>query len=528
MYDRFTTTESSRFITQYTGFDGLKRYNFPSTLLAVLLFTLLGFAVMGYHPGAEDDGVYLAAVKADLNPTLFPHDADFFRLQLQATQFDGWMAGFVRATGISVAWAELTWHLISLFLILWACSRIARTLFDEQRAQWAAVALVAAMFTLPVAGTALTLVDQYLHPRALATAFVLIAVARILADRRWQAIPLLIFAFIIHPIMAAMGASFCFFLTLTTSEPLQAWLDGQRKFARSNAPKIGVAVTSSLASAVPLSWIFDPPNPSWSKALDAKDYLHLSRWAWYEWLGALAPILLFWLLWRMALQRKEKTVARFSLAVVLYGLFQFAVAVVLQSTPTLIRMVPMQPMRFLHLIYFFLVLTGGGLLGKHVLKSAVWRWAVFLLVANGSMLYAQQQLFSGSPHLEFPGQPTGNPWLQAFDWIRQNTPINAYFAIGADYMGAPGEDYHSFRALAERSELADANKDAAVVGQVPQLAPAWEGQVAAQQSWQSFKLADFERVKADFGVDWVLVNYPQPVGLACEWHDSSLAVCRVP
>jgi len=279
---------------------------------------------------------------------------------------------------------------------------------------------------------------------------------------------------------------------------------------------------------VPLSWIFDPPNPSWSKALDAKDYLHLSRWAWYEWLGALAPILLFWLLWRMALQRKEKTVARFSLAVVLYGLFQFAVAVVLQSTPALIRMVPMQPMRFLHLIYFFLVLTGGGLLGKHVLKSAVWRWAVFLLVANGSMLYAQQQLFSGSPHLEFPGQPTGNPWLQAFDWIRQNTPINAYFAIGADYMGAPGEDYHSFRALAERSELADANKDAAVVGQVPQLAPAWERQVAAQQSWQSFKLADFERVKADFGVDWVLVNYPQPVGLACEWHDSSLAVCRVP
>jgi len=35
-------------------------------------------------PGAEDDGVYLSAVKADLNPALFSHDADFFRLQLQA------------------------------------------------------------------------------------------------------------------------------------------------------------------------------------------------------------------------------------------------------------------------------------------------------------------------------------------------------------------------------------------------------------------------------------------------------------
>jgi len=118
--------------------------------------------------------------------------------------------------------------------------------------------------------------------------------------------------------------------------------------------------------------------------------------------------------------------------------------------------------------------------------------------------------------------------LQAFDWIRLKSPNNALFAVGADYMGAPGEDYHSFRALAERSELADANKDAAVVGQVPQLAPAWERQVAAQGGWQTFKLADFERLKADFGVDWVLVNYPQPVGLDCQWHNGTLAVCRVP
>jgi hypothetical protein len=76
--------------------------------------------------------------------------------------------------------------------------------------------------------------------------------------------------------------------------------------------------------------------------------------------------------------------------------------------------------------------------------------------------------------------------------------------------------------------LADAHKDAAVVGQVPQLAPAWERQVAAQDEWQNFKLADFERLKTDFGVDQVLVKYPQPVGLPCQWHNDSLAVCRVP
>jgi len=153
--------------------------------LLLLLFTVLGFLVMGYHPGFEDDGVYLTAVKADLNPALFPHDSDFFRLQMQATVFDGAMAHFVRWTRIPVAWAELLWQFVALFLVLWACRRIAALLFAQAREQWAAVAMVAAMFTLPVAGTALNIADQHLHPRNLATALILMAVWRILAGRCW-------------------------------------------------------------------------------------------------------------------------------------------------------------------------------------------------------------------------------------------------------------------------------------------------------------------------------------------------------
>ena len=47
-------------------------------ILLVLAFSLIAIAVMGYHPGIEDDGVYLTAVKSDLNPALYPHDAEFF------------------------------------------------------------------------------------------------------------------------------------------------------------------------------------------------------------------------------------------------------------------------------------------------------------------------------------------------------------------------------------------------------------------------------------------------------------------
>jgi hypothetical protein len=97
-----------------------------------------------------------------------------------------------------------------------------------------------------------------------------------------------------------------------------------------------------------------------------------------------------------------------------------------------------------------------------------------------------------------------------------------------NYLASPGEDYHSFRALAERSQLADMVKDPSVVTQVPQLGPAWERQVDATAGWHNFKLADFKRLKRDLGVDWVIVAYPAPAELACKWHNRGLSVCEIP
>jgi hypothetical protein len=489
----------------------LKRFFFE--FLPVLLFTTLGFLVMGYHPGLEDDGVYLTAIKADLNPALYPHNSDFFRLQLQATLFDGWMANFVHWTGIPLAWAELFWQFASIFLILWACRRIADQVFADKRAQWAAVAMVAAMLTLPVAGTALNIADQHLHPRNLATALILLAISRILEGKRWIAVPMLMLAFVLHPIMAALGISFCAFLALALLE---------------QAPFRLRAVQDSLAAAVPLGWMFEPASLTWRQALATRGYYFLYRWAWYEWLGALAPLFLFWLLWRVAQKHGETRLARFALAVFAYGVFQQIVAMVILAPDSLERLAPLQPMRYLQLVYIFMALVAGGLLGRFLLKTHIWRWAVYLLIFNSSMFLVQWQLIDNGAHIELPGQASANPWQQAFAWIRQNTPTDAYFALDPQYLAAPQEGFRSFRALAERSQLADGDKDAAVVTQVPSLAPAWHEQQLAQAGWPRFQLADFERLKGQFGVDWVLVSYPQPAGLACPWHNDALTVCRIP
>jgi len=490
-------------------------------ILPVLLFSGIGFLVMGYHPGAEDNEVYLPAIKADLNTSLFPHDAVFFQLQMRTSVFPHLMAHSVAMTGMPLEWAELLWQLASIFMILWACWSVVCQLFEEAEARWAGLAMVAAMFTLPVAGTGLYIVDQYLHPRAMATALILFGVSRILSGKGWQSVPLLVLGTVLHPLMGALGISFCCILALTLFEPLQTRLRALRVGPVSNS-------SATVAAFLPLGSVFHPPSQIWLEIARNRHLLRLYQWEWYEWLGAIAPLLLFALVAYVAHRRRETKLARFATAICVYGVFQMAVAMIVLGPKSLIGLSALEPMRFLHLIYVLLMLVGGAYLGRHVLQRKAWRWAVLLILANGGMFIAQRQLFAGTEHLELPERSSANPWLQAFTWIRQNTPGDAYFALDPNYLAAPGEDYHGFRALAERSQLADNIKDRSMVTLVPELCEEWDRQVKAQQGWAHFQLTDFERLKAQFGVNWVVVSYPPPGGLACRWHNDAVSVCQVP
>ena len=362
------------------------------------------------------------------------------------------------------------------------------------------------LLTLPVAGTALYLVDQNLHPRAMATAAILAAILAVL-DRKWLlAGALLVLAVALHPMVACYGISFCFFL---------AW-----------KPAAAPAWSSAFA-LMPLSWVFGPVSKAWYVAADTRAYYFLSRWEWYEWLGVFAPLAFLWWFRRIGLRDRNPALARLATRLVIYGVFQLGVAIVLLVPPNLARLESFQPMRFLHLLYLLFVLLAGGLLGQKLQRTRRLRWAALFLPLAAVMFFAQRQTYSASAHFEFPGTVPSNRWLQAFDWIRENTPVTSFFAIGPDYMERPGEDFHSFRALAERSSLADVTKDASVVTQVPGLAPLWLEQVQAQSGWEHFGARDFERLHARFGVDWLVLEQPGVLGLDCPYQNDSLRVCRV-
>ena len=114
----------------------------------------------------------------------------------------------------------------------------------------------------------------------------------------------------------------------------------------------------------------------------------------------------------------------------------------------------------------------------------------------------------------------------------QNTPTDALFALDPYYMQQPGEDFHGFRALAERSALADMVKDPGMVARIPSLAPRWQRETNATGNWQNFQPSDFQSLKNTFGVNWVVLSKSDAqtqltTGMICPYENDSVKVCRI-
>ena len=120
-----------------------------------------------------------------------------------------------------------------------------------------------------------------------------------------------------------------------------------------------------------------------------------------------------------------------------------------------------------------------------------------------------------------------NSWVQAFEWIRANTPTDALFAMDADYIHAPGEDAQNFRAIAERGMLPDASKDGGEASIAPDLAKAWARGVAAQDGLNA--ASDAERLARlkPLGVTWVVLDGSARTGFECPYGNARVRVCRL-
>jgi hypothetical protein len=469
--------------------------------------------VHGYHPFAEDAEIYLPAIEKILHPELFPVGQEFFLSHASLTLFPNLVAFSLRVTHLPLEAGLFLWHIASIFLLLLACWELSGIFFQSAKARWGGVCLVSALLTIPVAGTALYVMDQYLNPRNLAAFAGIFIVARTLEKRYVRALLWLTFAVCMHPLMWLFPFSFCaLFLVMNRFEGL--W--------KKTAPDL---LGGALWAAIPLA---PAASAAYHEVAKHHGYFYLQHWHWYEWLGIVAPLLLLWWFSGIARHRQWSNVERVSRTFVVYGLIYVAVSLAVDLPRGLETLARLQPMRSLHLLYIVMVILMGGFLGDYVLKNQIWRWLLLFVPLAVGMYLAQRSIFPASAQVEWPGASPKNPWAQAFVWIRKNTPVNAVFALDPDYMHIDGEDEIGFRCLAERSRLADRVKDDGVVSMFPQLAEVWWVQVQAQTPWRNFGLEDFSRLKKTYGVDWVVLQQPRGAGLDCTYQNRAVQVCRIP
>ena len=485
---------------------------YETVLLAMIAF--LAIFVHGYHLGSDDSEIYIPAIKKVADPQLFPFDSDFFMHHARLSFFPDLIGNSARLTRLPIDWTIFLWHALSVFSLLLAARQLLGICFRNKRAQWSGVALLACVLTVPVAGTALVIMDPYLTARSLSTPATLFAIASFAGGHMGRAYLWLLFTAAIHPQMSMYGLAFVGCL----------WL--AQRFAQPLAPPATSPVLASMA-LMPLLFDFEPASGVYREVLASRSYFSVVNWAWYEWIGVFAPLLLLWWFSRIRTADALAPFRRISGSLVFFGLFFTAAGLVLSMSRRFDNLLRLQPMRSFHLIYLILFLFLGGLIGDHILKGERWRWCCLFLSLAIAMRTVQTHAYPFSEHIEWPGASYSSGWLSAFIWVRGHTPKKAIFALDPDYMAFSGDDQHGFRAVAERSALADNLKDSGAVSLFPQLADLWKRQVAAQQGWENFKLADFRNLAVTYGVDWFVLQRSQAIaGLVCPYQNEAVRVCR--
>jgi hypothetical protein len=490
--------------------------------------TCLAVLVHGYHPYAEDGGLYLAGIKRLLDPGLYPRETAFVDEHLRFSIFAPAIAALIRWSRLSVETIIFFLYVAALWITLFAAWKLVARCYDDRRARTGAVALLAVWLTLPVAGTSLLLIDPYLTARSVSTPCALVAFSQALdldnRERHVRALMLSVCALIIgmlfHPLMTAYAAACILILAVML------------RFRSSWPWTLGLACLAAVGAAAILQAFSAREGPEYARVALTRVYWFLSQWRWYELFGLAAPLTIFAIMalsWRNN-QPKRAALAQMSVTV---GVASIIVALLFARVDSATHLLArLQPLRIFQPLYLLMVMFLGAEMARHFLQERVVRWAVTFAALASIMLVTERRVYPASAHIEWPWHTMRstetNPWTRAFLWVRDNTSRDALVALDADYIEKPNEDAQCFRAIAERSALPDYSKDGGEASISPSLAQDWIDGESAQK--QLSTETDEKRISAlkSFGVDWVVLEKNAITGFACDYANEAVKVCRMP
>lgn len=251
----------------------------------------------GYRYAASDQAFYLPAIVRQLDPSLFPSSAALIESQARLTLIDEVAAATVTVTGLSLPHLFVLLYVVTLVLMAAGAMRIGARLY---RTGWAVAALGAAL-TLrhAIAKTGANTLEGYFHPRQLAFALGLWAVAMLLERRDRIAVVLLAASAVLHPTTALW---FAVWLIAAAYVGRPAWRLGI----------LALLAAGSMAAAFalwrgPLAGHLTIMDAAWLDAIGEKDLYPLA-WTVDAWITNLIPIPIVLWCWRLR-HRAELTVA---------------------------------------------------------------------------------------------------------------------------------------------------------------------------------------------------------------------------
>ena len=357
--------------------------------------------------------------------------------------------------------------------------------------------------------------DPYLTARSFSLPLTLVALAAAMA-RRWLLAALLVICLLpLHPLMAIAGGM------LITCYAL---------ISRRHWVLLTLLPVVSL-SCCGLAAHFDstPPTAAALAAvmLPGHSYLFLSSWRWYEISGLLLPLLLLFFAF-LRLPSQFTAARRVALAAFVAGATAWLCALWLVHPGGSLLLARLQLLRVFAPVYSVGVLLLGGLLGEWcATRTRMLALQVVILLSAVALLTWQLTSYPSSAHIEWGGSEPANLWEQGFFWVRQNTPVDARFALDSSYTLDPEEDVQGFRAAAERNALADSAKDSGLAVIFPALASEWLRQSTATRGLDRLNDAERQARLAPFGVTWIVLRSSSTTGLECPFQNSAMKVCRL-
>lgn len=252
------------------------------TRTAALVSGLLVFLLVvgtansgGYRFGISDQAFYVPALALRLDNTLFPRDRDVFEPQMRLWLGDEVIGAFAAVTGLPTPVLFGLLYVLAMIGLGLAAVALARSLgFD-----WWSIAAFLILLSLRhrIARTGANSLEGYMHPRMLAFACGLTALAYVTRLRPWTAAAWVALATIIHTSTAIWFAGV---VAIAVLWPLRNDVSVRR-----------LAVAAAVVAAVALSLLLPRlpvMDPAWLAVLADRDYLFSADWPLYAWLTNLA------------------------------------------------------------------------------------------------------------------------------------------------------------------------------------------------------------------------------------------------